>query len=833
MCLSERTKDLAKNVDRDLGFERGFGLQNLAKVPPGEMLEDHVEQPIRLAEVEHANDVWVFQVGENPHFAGESCPDRVRILPIARLENLQRNRFAFSIACPIQRDRRRLGQQLVDLVLGREGIPRLWQLHHAHIVRAHADADHKFGGTVYPRGCVGRMMRRMELPQVGTLFHGKYHLHEELGAGGFAHVFRATDHATRPVAIKIIRPSASGRYSDEIKARFMREVQAIARLRDEHTVRMFDYGESDTGLMFMVFEFLSGRDLGKLITERGRLLPDEVLHVAEQIARSLREAHACGLLHRDIKPQNVQIVADARDPLRAKLLDFGIAKSVTDQAGLTREGELIGTPRYMSPEQLLSGELGPASDIYSLGMVCFHALLGSDHMQGNTLGDQLMRLEGGPLFPSSGIRAFDAGLAHFLDKMTAREPRHRFQTADEVLAAIAALRRATSQPTASADIPLPTLRAPGAAAPKTNLVPIVAVSACFLVAAAAVTVMLIDEPGPQPRVIAAPVPPPPPPPLHADPIAEVGVTKTNPVVADVGVDAARPGCDRPTPFVGLETLTSTAGGIDARGTLTYIPSTYDPGVPSALLLMFHESAEAPARFFAYSRMQQIAEEHGVVVMLPHDMLPPWQGAWQDSGPVAGSILTTEALSTARAELCIDESRIFALGHAAGGFMVERMPCEFPEIAAIATTSFRGHAGYDRTACRPKRAIPYLFLAPLEDDYNPVAGGMSCSGNVKKISLKAHEDLWRTSHACEGRKRGWLRDENGNTCFTWDCDTPFITCHLDGGRNWPGVRDRPLDQLNSNLLQGRKNCDGTPANFDYGAVIWRFFAEHVPSSGETE
>ena len=147
----------------------------------------------------------------------------------------------------------------------------------------------------------------MELPAPGQLFQRKYKLQEVLGRGGFAAVYRATDvEIGRDVAIKVLAPGEDG-YSSGIASRFMREARVIGGFQDPHTITMFEFGRSDDGLLFMVFEYVKGQDLSKAIRTRGPMPQEDVVHILGQVLQSLREAHAAGVLHRDIKPANILV----------------------------------------------------------------------------------------------------------------------------------------------------------------------------------------------------------------------------------------------------------------------------------------------------------------------------------------------------------------------------------------------------------------------------------------------------------------------------------------------------------------------------------------------
>jgi serine/threonine-protein kinase len=180
----------------------------------------------------------------------------------------------------------------------------------------------------------------------------------------------------RACAVKLIRPEQAG--DPRVLARFEREVQMTARLSHWNTVEIYDYGRTDDGAFFYVMEHLPGLSLEEMLERHGPLPPERVIHLLRQTCHGLREAHAVGLIHRDIKPGN--IFAAQRGGLYdvAKVLDFGLVKPVAEiaSARLTLDGGISGTPLFMSPEQATGDDVDPRSDVYSLGAVAYTLLSG-------------------------------------------------------------------------------------------------------------------------------------------------------------------------------------------------------------------------------------------------------------------------------------------------------------------------------------------------------------------------------------------------------------------------------------------------------------------------
>ena len=216
---------------------------------------------------------------------------------------------------------------------------------------------------------------------------GQYQLKDLLGAGGMGEVYRA-EHLLlrRPCAIKLIRPERAGDPTN--LRRFEREVQATATLTNWHTVEIYDYGHADDGTFYYVMEYLPGLTLEQLVSRHGPLPPERAVYLLRQMCAALREAHAIGLIHRDIKPGNIIVGQRGGLPDVAKLLDFGLVRTTANlptTESLTQHGMLVGTPAYMSPEQAGGdGEIDARSDIYSLGAVAYYLLTGKPPFTGKT-----------------------------------------------------------------------------------------------------------------------------------------------------------------------------------------------------------------------------------------------------------------------------------------------------------------------------------------------------------------------------------------------------------------------------------------------------------------
>jgi serine/threonine protein kinase len=216
---------------------------------------------------------------------------------------------------------------------------------------------------------------------VGSMIAGKYRVKRRIGAGGMGAVYEG-EHVEigKRVAIKVIEHEHAR--SDELAARFRREARAASAVESEHIVQVFDVGTDEKAGLFMVMEMLSGEDLATRLEKAGGRLPvDDAVTIIVQAARALAKAHAAGVVHRDLKPANLFLTSREDGSVCVKLLDFGISKLVRPESGatsssLTREGSVMGTPMYMSPEQAQGLAVDPRTDLWSLGAVLYEALAG-------------------------------------------------------------------------------------------------------------------------------------------------------------------------------------------------------------------------------------------------------------------------------------------------------------------------------------------------------------------------------------------------------------------------------------------------------------------------
>lgn len=262
--------------------------------------------------------------------------------------------------------------------------------------------------------------------QVGTLLNGRYRLDARIGTGGMSTVYRAFDTVLeRQVAIKLMHREIA-RDSDQLE-RFRREARAVAQLNHPHIVTVIDAGEDDSaglggGTPFIVFEYVDGETLKQRIRRFGRLPVPEAIAYAIEVARALGIAHDRGIVHRDVKPQNVLIDPEGS----AKVTDFGIARTL-DQEGLTADGRVLGTTDYVSPEQALGHPVTGQSDLYSLGIVLFEMLTGDVPFKGENQVAVAMKHVREDLPDIQLLRPeVSSALAAVLERATAKDLERRY-----------------------------------------------------------------------------------------------------------------------------------------------------------------------------------------------------------------------------------------------------------------------------------------------------------------------------------------------------------------------------------------------------------------------
>lgn len=617
----------------------------------------------------------------------------------------------------------------------------------------------------------------MQLPVAGDILGAQYELGAQLGEGAFAVVFRARDlKIDREVAVKVLKPRDGG-YTDAVRGRFTREIRAMGALHDPHTLRVFNSGETTDGVLWFACELLGGVDLAEWIDEHGAFDETTAVHILRQLLGSVREAHAAGLIHRDIKPGNIRIFTHLEDPFFVKLMDFGIARPTgPDVTRLTNTGNVVGTPRFMAPEQL-AGEVTFASDIYALGVVML------DMLAGTRVSVNLLQASRPLDLPTS------PHVADIVNRMVEPSIDRRLPSAEAVLKMLErpprpAHVRSRSSASDSSEI------APERSRSRSRL---------FLALGVAAAVVALGVVGILARANPEPVAPPArrANPLGAAPGAEL---RTPGVAADAGatVDlslARRSGC-------GAAVRRGDSIGRDTVGTRLiewhlYVPDSYEESTPAPVVFFFYDGVTATSAAMEHTNIRRLADELDALLIAP---LRDTSGIdWTAHTALDFAAILDHVEETH----CVDRGRVFALGHEVGGHPAVALSCE-PWVRAIATTAYRQSTL--TPPCAPWEPRPLIMFAPRDYPGLPIEGGTQC-GITEHLSLAQHEQVWFDRNRCSAR--GAARNLEHGTCETWSCQAPTTSCVVDGGLGWRGAPRRSFDVL---------GCDGAPTKFDYVAAI---------------
>ncbi len=273
----------------------------------------------------------------------------------------------------------------------------------------------------------------LEDPLVGTLFDDRFRIYHKLGEGGMGNVYSARQiDFEREVALKILK--ADFLRDENIRKRFMYEARAISNLRHPHALRLFDFGQAPDGSFYMVMELLEGESLADRLAYRFVTFR-EVFELVPPVCGVLYEAHQNKVIHRDLKPENIYIVDVNGKEEFTKLLDFGIAKHLTDRT-MTQSGTLWGTPAYMSPEQARGDKIGAPADIYAVGIMLFELISGNLPFAAETQMGLAMKHINVPARPLRSVPGLEHVVPPALDDLVmaclAKDPAHRPQDCESI-----------------------------------------------------------------------------------------------------------------------------------------------------------------------------------------------------------------------------------------------------------------------------------------------------------------------------------------------------------------------------------------------------------------
>jgi serine/threonine protein kinase len=266
--------------------------------------------------------------------------------------------------------------------------------------------------------------------KIGSLFAERYEILEELGKGGMGEVYKVKDKKlNEEMALKVLKPEIAA--DKGIIERFKNELKLARKIAHRNVCKMYDLNEEKETL-YITMEYVRGVDLKSLIQTKGKLSMDETLKIAQQLCEGLAEAHDLGIIHRDLKPQNIMI--DKKDI--TKIMDFGIARS-SEAPGVTQTGMIMGTPDYISPEQVEGNEVDHRSDLYSVGVILFEMTTGKLPFEGETaLSIILKHKTETPPSPSDINREISGNLNRLILKCMEKDPEKRFQSAEELLSGL-------------------------------------------------------------------------------------------------------------------------------------------------------------------------------------------------------------------------------------------------------------------------------------------------------------------------------------------------------------------------------------------------------------
>lgn len=272
------------------------------------------------------------------------------------------------------------------------------------------------------------------LPKPGDIIAERYRVVAPIGRGAMGTVYRV-EHTqiSKVMAIKLLHRELQEQ--PENVARFHREAESASRLNHPNTVHVFDFGRTKSGSLYLVMEYVDGDDLSKVLEKEGAMPFGRVAYLCAQVAGSVSDAHAAGIVHRDLKPENI-VIAEGRDGETAKVLDFGLAKLFEGNVGtqVTSSGTIVGTPYYMSPEQIHGQELDGRSDIYAMGAIMYECIVGHPPFEApNPVGVLSMHLSEQPLRPSArSPLSVPAEADEIIMRCLQKDPELRYQTAEEL-----------------------------------------------------------------------------------------------------------------------------------------------------------------------------------------------------------------------------------------------------------------------------------------------------------------------------------------------------------------------------------------------------------------
>ncbi len=278
-------------------------------------------------------------------------------------------------------------------------------------------------------------------PLIGRVINDRFRIVSAIARGGMGKVYRAEQAPLgREVALKVLNPNYNGENDPEFHKRFFLEASTCSKLSHPNTVTIFDYGRTDDDVYYIAMELLEGRTLHRMLRDDGAFPTSRALHIARQVCRSLREAHGLGVIHRDLKPANIFLVRHGDENDFVKVLDFGLVKDLGDNGeDLTQTGLFMGSPKYMSPEQIRGEKVDGRADIYALGVILYEMLTGKVPFdRPNSVNILMAHVHEAPppIAQTNPAVSVSPAVEQLVMKAMAKQPADRFASMDEMLVAL-------------------------------------------------------------------------------------------------------------------------------------------------------------------------------------------------------------------------------------------------------------------------------------------------------------------------------------------------------------------------------------------------------------
>ena len=624
---------------------------------------------------------------------------------------------------------------------------------------------------------------------------GTYVLERELGRGGFGGVWQARADDGHVAALKLLNEADS----DALR-RFRREAEILRTLNHPNCLRFLSFDVAD-GLPHLVTELLDGVELTRW---RAHSFEDKV-HVALQVARALEYAHSHGIIHRDLKPSNVMVLTNSGSPT-VKVLDFGIARLFREPQDITKTGEVIGTPGFMSPEQLRGRkDIGPATDQYCLGVLMFELFTGRRPYEENTsLAIAMAQLTKEVPSASTGHPWLD----HIIARLMQKEPGARFAAMSAVVAALEHKGAA--------------VRAPIRPQQQTDATSRRRLAMFTLATAVTVGIMLViaSNMGVSERGSREAKPRPLPVAKRADSPVAARDRQNDELVVDADVDELPDRCTGLRPGFDERVLGSQ------RPVLSYVPTNFAPERHPWLIVLFRGGGKdaTESGFFEKTGIRAIADSRNAVVLIPRaKMLIPFIGkptghSWLTSYKGSGKSETLavrralDDIVAAQSHFCLQNAPVFAIGENIGARAIDWIVTQAPDLfagAAVFDHRLGTHDEHgDDESFAPTQPVPYLHFEPMLAPRHGTRGGRCPStGDIARWPLERHRNIWLEAHGCKGTRVPTV-DYGTDACFRYHCEVPYETCEIQGGTPW--TRD-DVDE-----------CSGPHAAFDRLGVVTGFF-----------